>query len=134
MTGASDLPPLPPVRPRIVQRAVLLECVGILLGAVATMALFTLPRPPPAAMVIGAVIGLLIVAFLVTKILAGRNWARFLLLILFALGVVNLMFSAAIMLAVAPHLLVLTLLQLIVQGGGLVLLFTPRANPWFGPG
>jgi len=78
------------------------------------------------------------VAFLVlcaNKIGAGRNWARWLVLVVFALGSLTLplvlIFAPQILRSMPVLLVVVGLLQFAIQLTALVLAFIPSSKSWF---
>ncbi|MGH7362301.1 MAG: hypothetical protein ACREJ7_07340 [Candidatus Methylomirabilales bacterium] len=86
---------------------------------------------PAAFIIIVSAAALAFVAFLIAKISAGRNWARIVWLILFALGMplnLSIMFAEFTR---APVIGALSLVQVGMQGYGLLLLFTQPGSVWF---
>jgi hypothetical protein len=82
----------------------------------------------------GAAIGILIWALVVSKIAAGRNWARWLFLALLALGVVSALLTVHTTLAMfssRPLMGVTAGINWILQFGACYFLLTPRAGAWF---
>jgi hypothetical protein len=87
----------------------------------------------------GAVISNLItaafLALCAVKIRAGRNWARWLMLIIFALGALMtplLLILIPQMLHSMPALLIMIgVLQSVIQGAALLLVFVPGSRVWF---
>lgn len=134
MTMSNDMPPPGALRrrPPTVDRAIMLLWAAVVIGAIGTLAVFTLSGTSLVGVLAG-IVGVLIVAFLITKIGVGRNWARIVLLVLFAIGVLQFLVSADVAFTFAPLLFLLGLLQLVLQGGALYLLFTPPGNAWFAP-
>jgi len=83
---------------------------------------------------------LLTVAFLLlcaVKIGAGRNWARWLLLVVFSLGSlmlpVALVFAPQVVRSMPLHLVVVGFVQFAIQLAALILVFTPASKEWFRP-
>jgi len=76
-------------------------------------------------------------ALCAAKIRAGRNWARWLMLIIFALGGLMtplLLILIPQMLHSMPALLiVIAVLQFVIQGAALVLVFVSGSRVWFQP-
>jgi hypothetical protein len=131
MSVPSDLPPLPRTRPRAVTRAMQLLWIAVALGAGATLATFTLSAPGSVAMLLLAVLRLLVVTMLISQIGVGRAWARILLLVLFGLGVAQLLADAIPLLGAAPLLFMLGMMQRALEGLAIYLIFTPPGDGWF---
>lgn len=94
------------------------------LSAMAAMA-------PVAGLIIGGLTVYALIAFVIAKISAGRNWARIVWLILFAIGMplgLPMMFAEFTR---APGMGALSLLQMGMQVYGLFLLFTQPGSVWF---
>jgi hypothetical protein len=69
--------------------------------------------------------------FLVWKIGEGKNWARIAFLALFVLGVAPYIFILRSEFARSPLLGTMSILQAVIQGSALFLLFTSPGNEWF---
>lgn len=91
----------------------------------------------PAGDAVVLVLSLLVFWFLAYKLSAGRNWARWVLAVLWGLGALGMAASFALMPQVwqiQPGLLVTgSVLQTALQLVILVLLFSRDAGPWFRP-
>ena len=88
---------------------------------------------PAAFLIIGSVASFAFIAFLIAKISAGRNWARIVVLILFAPGI-PLNLALGILPAEftrAPVMGALSLLQMGMVVYALFLLFTQSGSVWF---
>ena len=72
-----------------------------------------------------------ITAWVVAMIERGRNWARFTYLALFVLGLPMVLVLLPLTFAVEPLLVLSTVLQLLLQLAGLVMVFIPPAGTWF---
>lgn len=130
MTQASDMPGAPRTQPAAVARAVLFLWIVVGIGAVSTLATFAFSGPSLGELLL-AVIGVAITAFLISKIAAGRNWARIVLLVLYVIGVLGFVLGMSLMLNIAPVLFLMSLAQLALEGFALFLLFTPPGSTWF---
>jgi len=130
-------PPIEPianlVRPKAVTRAVQVISASFVIGGIRSV--FDLKQKLSGGSFLAAILLLLVFLgicfFFVSKIAAGRNWARFTLLVLL---LVQLPFAVLGSIAeLKTNLLhgslsvIIALLQLI----GTYLLFTRNANPWF---
>ena len=85
----------------------------------------------PVAALIGGLSGYALIAFLIAKISAGRNWARIVWLILSAIGVPLNFAIISAEFTRAPGMGALSLLAVGMQVYGLFLLFTRPGSVWF---
>jgi hypothetical protein len=121
-----------PRRPQSVKAAIVLMVATLTIGLVRTV-LRPLPNAPglPSWFVPVVVAStFVIMALLVLAIAFGRFWALIVFAILFVIGLPSMIavFRAH---PVDGTSLVVTLLQTLVQGTALVLLFLPAARAWF---
>jgi hypothetical protein len=82
----------------------------------------------------GAAIGLLLWAWVISRIAAGRNWARWLFLVLLAIGMLFLLLNLHTTVAMysrRPLMGVTAAVNWILQLVPCYLLLTPRAGAWF---
>ena len=86
---------------------------------------------PAAFIIIVWITTIAFIAFLIAKISAGRNWARIVLLILFALGILPALYTMFAEFGRAPVMGALSLLQMGMQVYALVFLFTQPGSVWF---
>lgn len=80
---------------------------------------------------VGLAVTVAIIAFLLRKISAGKNWARVTYLVFFVLGTPTTVLSLPTVLSVAPIYGMLTLIGVGLQGYALYLLFTQPGGAWF---
>jgi hypothetical protein len=96
-----------------------------------------LPVTVPGIAVVANVTIAALVALCAVNIGVGRNWARWLILVLFVVGVLILLLAVSIdpqVLQLAPTLLVVVgLIQCVIQLLALVLVFMPASTAWFKP-
>ena len=132
MSSTNDVPPVSALRlrPAAVSRALLLLWIAIALGGLSALALFAVAHSRLLDL-LAIVIVVSFNAFLIDKIAAGRNWARMALLVVFGATLVQLIVTVATLLDRAPLMLLLGLLQNVLLGGALYLVFTPPGNRWF---
>ncbi|HTJ78840.1 MAG TPA: hypothetical protein VL357_07560 [Rariglobus sp.] len=118
----------PLLRPRLVTIAVLLMLVSV------TAALFKLglsvKRPP----VIGILIGLSIPVANAWFIYFGKNWARWVFIILFGGGLLMSPWMIPRSMTSPEFSLTLYWLQAVIQLGAAILLLLPESNTWFRKG
>ncbi len=74
-----------------------------------------------------------VVAFLIVMIARRRNWARIVFLALFVIGTLMNGPSTVEEILTRPVLGLCGLMQILLQGGALFLLFRPPASAWFRP-
>lgn len=123
----------PSQQPQDVVIAIGLLCGSLLIGA---LNLIISPNPIPAQnpfcyLACVATFTAASLLFLISKIAAGKNWARFIITGLFVLGLFP---TAAALILEFNQNLFLTLLraiQIVMQSVALILLFTPDAETWF---
>jgi phosphoglycerol transferase MdoB-like AlkP superfamily enzyme len=77
------------------------------------------------------VVGFAFSAFLIAKISAGRNWARIVFLILFAIGMLDALPEIYAEFTRAPFIGALSLLQVGMLVYGVFLVFTQPGSVWF---
>jgi hypothetical protein len=83
----------------------------------------------PIAVLIGATVSVAVTAVLVWFLGSGHNWARIVLLILIAIGLVMMLVEEG---PQKPSLATLVdVVQTLMQAGGLVLAFLPPGAAWF---
>jgi hypothetical protein len=99
-----------------------------LVGAVASVNLL--------ADVASAFVACVLIALIATKVGAGRNWARWLFVVIYILGSAMYLVLAVLMpevfLSLPGLLQVSALVQFTLQTGALVLMFTRPSRQWFG--
>jgi hypothetical protein len=123
----------PVARPKEVTRAVQLLSASFAIGGIRSV--FDLVQKIPGVYLLLALLGLAVFLgmffFLVSKIAAGRNWARIISLILFLIGlplaIPGYLVELRTTLAHGLVSIVIAVLQLI----GIWLLFTKNSNLWF---
>jgi hypothetical protein len=126
-------PTAPTRRPREATRAVQLISASFILGAI--RAAFELTQKVAGVYILPAMLLLLvffgICFFFVSKIAAGRNWARIIFLILVLLGlpfaIIGYIQELRLSLLGGSFSIIVALLQVI----GTCLLFTGNSNVWF---
>jgi cell division protein FtsW (lipid II flippase) len=74
---------------------------------------------------------LLLLSYFIWKVSQGRNWARITLLVLFLLGLPTYFFHVRAEFGRSAILPVLSILQALMQGTGLLLIFKAPAKDWF---
>jgi hypothetical protein len=116
--------------PQEVKWSILLQLAALALAPIVTAidwshlkALGPIPKS-----VVDAIFTLLLVGYFIWKMSRGRNWARITLLVLFLVG---LPFSFFYISGRSAILAVISILQGLLQGTGLLLAFRPSANDWF---
>jgi hypothetical protein len=109
----------------------LLLWLAVALGALQTLATFTLTAMPSLPLLLLAALGVLVLAVLIGKIGEGRGWARVVLIALFGLGLVQLLADAAPLLSNAPPLFMLGLMQRALEALAIYLIFTPPGSSWY---
>jgi len=125
-------PPL--VRPVVIRRAVQLLWIAFGIGLLGGISHAGSPGEPW-SITLGflAVYGA-ILAWLIVKVARGRNWARITYLILAVLSDVDSVSSLRPLqgfYGAHPGVLALDLAGMVVEGAGVLLLFTRPANAWF---
>lgn len=120
-------------KPKNVSLAVMLIWASMVVGPI-----YTVFFPPPeaaqvpfASIAVVLLFTVVILAFLTWKISAGRNWARITFTVLFALGLLPTLFLLphAFQRAIPSGLL--SVVQILMQGYGVVLLFSKSGSAWF---
>jgi hypothetical protein len=81
------------------------------------------------AAAVGSVVSIALFVWLTLMIRRGASWARIVITVLFALGIIILLFS--LLLPVPALLKVLSLVQLVVEIVVLVLLWRPESSAYF---
>jgi hypothetical protein len=126
-------------KPKSVQSAVLSLLISAALAFALTLLQLVRVFPPAGATPSAATItGLVTVGLLVlvaAKINAGRNWARWLFVVVYALG----SFLFVLILLVAPQVFlglptiskVSGTLQFVIQTAALICAFSPKSRSWF---
>jgi preprotein translocase subunit Sss1 len=117
-------------RPPAIERAVMLLWVAVAIGVVSSLLSLTMLGASFSGL-LATIIGLAITAFLIIKVGEGRNWARIVLLVLFAIGLVGFVVAGGLSFGVAPFLTLIGLVQLGIEGYALYLIFTPPGSDWF---
>lgn len=122
-----------PGKPRAVTLAVYLLWGSIAIGLVKIPLDFsTLAAIPSPGLVWSVVV--LVLAFLcllIVKISSGRNWARITYLVFFLIGLIPALPTLTGEFARSPILGVLSIVQAIIQGYAVFLLFTNPGKTWF---
>jgi len=120
-------------KPRTVALAVNLLWASLAIGfAKIPLDLPSLAAVPSPGIVWPVVILLLaFICFVIFKISSGRNWARITFLILFLIGLVTAVPTLASEFARAPVVGILSIVQGIVQGYAMYLVFTNPGKTWF---
>lgn len=115
-----------------------LSILGLAIGIVSTYfnfqeAVAKLPMANGANILIGIDVFVFGLSFgLIAATAWGRqNWARWVLLILFLLGLASLAISFRLLLQMNSFQIGTTLIQTAVQGAALFFIFTGNANDWF---
>ncbi|HEY5087834.1 MAG TPA: hypothetical protein VII66_10795 [Gemmatimonadaceae bacterium] len=127
------------VRPGSVTLAGRLLWISAAITAVLTVAAYAgaLPFRFSGEAMISNFITAALLALCAAKIGAGRNWARWLMLIIFVLGSLTipiaLILAPQILQSIPALLLVVFLLQSAIQIVALVLAFMPTSRIWFRP-
>jgi hypothetical protein len=123
-------------KPKTVHLAVVCLAISSTCAALLAVALGTgLLHPPSGASNFANVLGVAILALATWKIAAGRGWARWLFVIVYALGVL----AGGIMFLVRPEpflawsmaMVASSLIQTALQTAALAFLFTPSSREWF---
>ncbi len=128
-----DWPPTRLARPREVQTAFTLWIASIIVGLLAGTLSFVLTNPLAASRIIGAVFGVLFLAFevfFVVKMRAGRNWARIVLTVLAGLDVLMTLLGILIQRSVGVTQ-VLGVLPLVLIVAATMFMYRGTANPYF---
>jgi hypothetical protein len=126
-------------RPSLVTAAERLLWLSAAIAAVFTTAAYVglLPFRIPGNAVVSNLITVAFIALGAVKIGAGRNWARWLMLVVFVLGSLMLplaMIFAPQVLRSMPTLLVLVgFIQFVIQLAALILVLMPASKGWFQP-
>ncbi len=123
----------PEEKPKAVKTAVNALWASLAVGLVKALLDFAhiSAMAPAAFIIIVWVTTIAFIAFLIAKISAGRNWARIVLLILFALGILPALYIMSAEFARVPVMGALSLLQMGMQVYALFLLFTQPGSVWF---
>jgi hypothetical protein len=139
----ADAPSAPAYIPSSVLRACTLIWVGYgLLIVTWTLLLMrnngALPRAALAlGILVGAIVALLIVRWVTSRLRAGRNWMRLLYTAIFLLGAAWAIFSPGLLArtfsfyAPFPLLVVIPIFRWLLSAGAAVLLNTHAARSWF---
>lgn len=127
--------PHEPDRPAAVSNAVGLFYISLAMGVARAMVDWsTLTQHASAGFnlfVLALTFGLLLL--LIHFVNQGRNWARIALLVLFVLGTPFSILPLLESLGTHPLLGILGILQVVLQGSGLAMLFSAQARRWFDP-
>lgn len=127
-------PPETP-RPAAVTNAVGLFYISLALGVIRAMVDWsTLTQHASAGFnlfVLACTFGLLLL--LIHFVNQGRNWARIALLVLFVLGTPFAVLPLLESLGAHPLSGILGVLQVVLQGSGLAMVFSAQARRWFDP-
>ena len=124
--------PTPLDRPRQVVLATVLLWAGLALGmAKWAFEWRSVTALPVYIAVLSAVGGFIIRVWLITRIYAGRNWARLTLLVFALLGLVMLLISASLGVARSSTPVILRIGLWTLLLAALALLFTRPASEWF---
>ena len=120
-------------RPPQVNWSILLQLVALGIGPVVTALDWNYLKSlgPIQKVISDAAVSLLILGFIIWKMSLGRNWARVTLLVLFLIGLPFYFFYIRAEIGRSAILAALSVLQAIVQGAGLFLVFTDPAKDWF---
>ncbi|HEV3050632.1 MAG TPA: hypothetical protein VGX50_10000 [Longimicrobium sp.] len=127
--------PHEPDRPAAVSNAVGLFYISLVMGVVRAMVDWrTLTQHASTGFtlfVLACTFGLLLL--LIHFVNQGRNWARLALLVLFVLGTPFAVLPLLEALGAHPLSGILGILQVVLQGSGLAMLFSAQARRWFDP-
>ena len=123
----------PVVKPAQVARATTLLWFSLAIGAViALLDLYFLQSLASAGFTVFVMAFVLaIIALLIHKISAGRNWARITFLVFFVLGTTSYVPNLIAMFSRSAITGSLSLLQVVLQMGALYLIFTNPGAGWF---
>jgi hypothetical protein len=111
--------------------------IAALFTVAAYVGLLPFPFKVPGVAVVSNVIPVAVLSLCAVKIGVGRNWARWLMLVFFVIGI--LMLTLAVIIAPQVMLLLPTLIvvfgfiQCVIQLAALVLVFMPASRIWFRP-
>jgi hypothetical protein len=122
-------------RPPVVANAVGLFYISLVMGIIRLVVdWLTLTQSASAGFVMFVALftfGLLLL--LIHFVNQGRNWARITLLVFFVIGLPFSIGPLMDSLGAAPLSGILGVLQMVLQGGGLAMLFSAGARRWFDP-
>ncbi|HXH24683.1 MAG TPA: hypothetical protein VNI78_05500 [Vicinamibacterales bacterium] len=127
------------LRPQSVVMAERLIWTSAAIAAFFTIAAYVglLPFRIPGNAVISDFVDVAFLALCAAKIRAGRNWTRWLMLIVFVLGSLMLplalLFAPQIVQSMPATLVIVGLVQFAIQLGALILVFMPASSAWFRP-
>jgi hypothetical protein len=120
-------------RPREVKWSIFLQLAALVIGPIITAtdwshleSLGPIRKP-----VLDAVVTLLLLGYFIWKMSQGKNWARITLLVLFLIGLPFYIFYIRARFGRSAILAVLSILQGLLQGTGLLLAFRASAKVWF---
>jgi hypothetical protein len=116
-------------KPKNITLAVNLSWASIAIGFISLF--FNPAAAAGLGSLIPSVIAFALVAFLVIKLSAGRNWARITLLVLFVLGMLMEVFALSTIFQISALLGILSLAQAALQAYVLYLVFTKPGSDWF---
>ena len=124
-------------KPISLKRAV--ACVWVSVGLVAILTVISwlglLDIPSGVGVTITNTITAGLLVFVSVKLGSGRNWARWLFTVVYALGslvmILSLILASQIYFSSPAVLQVSGIVQLILQTAALVLVFTPTSGEWF---
>jgi len=122
-----------PEKPRAVALAVYLLWASIAIGFAKIPLDFQFLSAMPSPGLMWSVVVLVMAFFclLIVKIASGRNWARITYLALFLLGLIPALPTLTSEFARSPILAILSIVQFIMQGYAIFLVFTSPGKTWF---
>jgi hypothetical protein len=122
-----------PEKPRAVALAVSLLWASIAIGFAKIPLDFQSLAAMPSPGLIWSIVVLVLAffCFLILKISSGRNWARITYLVLFLIGLIPALPTLTSEFARAPIVAILSIVQAIMQGYAVFLLFTGPGKTWF---
>jgi hypothetical protein len=120
-------------KPREVKWAISLMLAALAIGPITTAMDWSYLKSlgPIQRLVLNQVFTLLLLSYFIWKVSQGRNWARVTLLVLFLLGLPFYFFYVRAEFGRSAISAVLSILQTVIQGTGLLLTFVAPAKDWF---
>jgi len=120
-------------KPREVDWAISLMLAALAIGPITTAMDWSHLKSlgPIQRLVLDGVVTLLLLSYFIWKVSQGRNWARITLVVFFLLGLPFYFFYVRAQAGRSAILAILSILQALMQGTGLLLTFVAPAKDWF---
>jgi hypothetical protein len=122
-------------KPQEIRWSVFLQTAALAIGPVIALIdrNYLKQLGPTPKLVVQDIVILLFLGYLILEISRGRNWARITTFVFFLLGLPFFYFFVKAEYGRSPILSVLSILQTLMQGTGLLITFVSPAKEYFGP-